>query len=87
MPFPPMRRQKADDLLLGLSVHPAAENSPTRENQSMWLSVGVEDSELQVAVEWRARYRLPIHPLKCWDLFGRLDPDQRYQAGANFSSR
>ena len=59
VPFPPVRRINVDPVL-GDGVHRPAENAPARENKRV-LTVIVDDSEVEVAVERRAGYRFPIH--------------------------
>ncbi len=65
LPFPPVCRLKADELFLVFRLDPATEDASARKYQRMWPSTGIEDSQFQLAVEWRGRYQMPFHAMKC----------------------
>jgi hypothetical protein len=59
-PNPPVCGQYVIKLLLAFGVDPAADNTPTREYESVF-AVAVDNGEFHVAVEGSGIYWLPVH--------------------------
>jgi len=46
------------DPLAGVSLDPSAKNTAARKSQHL-RTVGIDDRQLQIAIEWRGRYLVP----------------------------